>query len=522
MPSSRVAFGLLAAIALMAASTKAEENVVTITGQSSFDEVVGASSFVVVEFYAPWCGHCKKLAPEYEKAATALKEEGSNIVLAKVDATDDSNKALAEKFGVRGYPTIKVFTDGDTSSPGDYEGPREADGIVKYVKKISGPAVIALSSAEEVAAFKEEQDVPVVAFFDTAEGDAFDAYGKTAKKLRNDYGFGYVTDASLLTSTGVYFSNISLEVLCFCLIANLQSECESCAAGSAVAFNKLEKTSPVYTGDLSEMGTWVADATKPAIITFGDLGAQVALASLPCSSPVMRKALSAAFGAGAPTKVIGVSGIEGEDAPLMEALLAQSKENSDMTFMYADTTMQLYDRVISHFGVAEDAVPAFVINNDEGKWHLFNTEVSALPGFIADFKAGKLEKTVKSAAIPSDPYEDDVRVVVAKQFDEIIFSGKDVLIEFYAPWCGHCKSLAPTYSKVAAKFKDNDKIEIAKMDATANDVPSSKFDVKGFPTIYFVKGDGEVISYDGARSEDGFYSFIKKHASASAGTHDEL
>jgi protein disulfide-isomerase A6 len=81
----------------------------------------------LVEFYAPWCGHCKNLAPEWEEAAKQLK---GSVKLGAVDAT--AHGALAQKYGVKGYPTIKVFGAGKKKKAADYNGPREAAGIVAH------------------------------------------------------------------------------------------------------------------------------------------------------------------------------------------------------------------------------------------------------------------------------------------------------------------------------------------------------------------------------------------------------
>ena len=78
----------------------------------------------VFPVFAPWCGHCKALAPEYENAATTLKEK--DIPLAKVDCTEESD--LCQSYGVEGYPTLKVFRGPDNITP--YTGQRKADAYV--------------------------------------------------------------------------------------------------------------------------------------------------------------------------------------------------------------------------------------------------------------------------------------------------------------------------------------------------------------------------------------------------------
>jgi len=144
-------------------------------------------------------------------------------------------------------------------------------------------------------------------------------------------------------------------------------------------------------------------------------------------------------------------------------------------------------------------------------------EKEALAKFIEDFQEGKLEPYVKSQDIP-EKQEDGIYNVVAKSFDEVVLDkSKDVLLLFYAPWCGHCKKLAPTYKEIAEAINEtNDKVLIARMDATENDIPASSpwNNLEGFPTVILFKADDKntPVVYEGDRSKDSIIEFLKKNA----------
>jgi len=162
------------AISAIAEEIPKEEGVLVLT-QKNFESAIADNEYVLVEFYAPWCGHCKALAPEYAKAAGILAEKDSPIKLGKVDATEEG--PLAEKFEVRGYPTLKFFKNG---KPMEYNGGRTAETIITWVEKKTGPAAVTLADVDAAKKFVEDNEIAVVGFFAEAEGEAAKAFLEVA------------------------------------------------------------------------------------------------------------------------------------------------------------------------------------------------------------------------------------------------------------------------------------------------------------------------------------------------------
>jgi protein disulfide-isomerase A6 len=135
-------------------------------------------------------------------------------------------------------------------------------------------------------------------------------------------------------------------------------------------------------------------------------------------------------------------------------------------------------------------------------------DLDSLAGFIRD----KTGIRAKIKVVPSA-----VTVLTTANFDKIVLdSDKDVLVEFYAPWCGHCKSLAPVYEKVATAFATESKCIVAKIDAEGERTIGEKYGITGFPTIkFFSKDNKEGEAYEAGRSEEDFIKYLNEKC----GTH---
>ncbi|KAM4772251.1 protein disulfide-isomerase A6 [Rhinophrynus dorsalis] len=122
----RALFGALICTLFLAVRCmySASDDVIELNPNNFNKEVIQSDSLWLVEFYAPWCGHCQRLTPDWKKAATALKG------VVKVGAVDaDKHKSLGGQYGVQGFPTIKIFGS-NKNRPEDYQGGRTSEAIV--------------------------------------------------------------------------------------------------------------------------------------------------------------------------------------------------------------------------------------------------------------------------------------------------------------------------------------------------------------------------------------------------------
>ncbi|XP_071709272.1 protein disulfide-isomerase-like [Rutidosis leptorrhynchoides] len=452
-----------------------KEHVLTLD-HSNFSEIVSKHNFIVVEFYAPWCGHCKNLAPEYEKAASVLSSHDPAIVLAKVDANAEENKELAKKYEVQGFPTIKIIRNGGEKIQ-DYKGPREADGIVTYLKKQVGPASNEIKTSEDVATLIDDKKIFIVGIFPKLSGKEFDNFLLLADKLRSDYDFGHTTNAKLIPRGESSVSKPTLRLL-------------KPFDELFVDFKKFE---------VEDMEKFIDEASTPLVTLFEQTAEN-------------QPFLSQFFGSDE-SKVMLFLDYSHEEIDNFKSMyheVAGSYKGKGLIFLLGNVPDS--QGALQYFGLKEDQAPVIVIQDTKGlKYVNQNVKSDQIAPWLKDYMNGMLKPFIKSEPIP-ETNDEPVKVVVAKSLRNMVLdSKKNVLLEVYAPWCGHCKKLAPILEEVAISFEQDPGVVIAKLDGTQNDIPSDTFDVKGYPTMYFRSASGKYVKYEGNRSKEDIIEFIQNN-----------
>merc|ERR1712241_1041536 len=369
----------------------------------------------------------------------------------------------------------------------EYNGGRTADTIVSWLEKKTGPPAKTLATVDEAKAFVADNDIAVIGFFDSLDSEGAKAFLSAASNM-DDYPFGITTEAAVLA--------------------------EYKAAG-VVIFKNFDEGRNDMEGEVTEesVTAFVAGNSLPLVVDFSQDTAQKIF-----SGDIKSHLL------------LFMSAAAEDHAAKVEIARGIAKDHKgQMLFVTINTDEEDHKRIMEFFGMEESELPSMRIiklEEDMSKFKPTSTELSDsnIRAFVKSYLAGELKPHLMSEEIPEDWDKEPVKVLVAKNFEAVAKdTTKDVLVEFYAPWCGHCKQLTPVWEKLGEKYKDHESIIIGKMDATANELEDIK--VQGFPTIKLIqKETNKIIDYNGERTLDGFVKFLESggvHGAAAEGDDEE-
>lgn len=355
------------------------------------------------------------------------------------------------------------------------------------MKKKTGPVAKLLLTSEEVETFKKSADVTVVAAFQ-GESSEEKTYFSVATTFE-DLSFGYIIDESTSNSVGISYPGL-------------------------VIYTNYEPFAIKFEGDINnkdEVNDFILKNELPVVVDFNqDTAKKIFAPNVKLHQHMLIFTEDSAY------------------ESVKDAFTAVAKEFQGK--FYFIHVPEAESRLYEYFGVEKSQLPALVGVKMEGgskKYKYEETEytVEKMRKFVQDFTEGKLTIFLKSEPIP-EKQDEPVYKIVGKTFDSIALAeGKDVLVKFFAPWCGHCKALKPIYEDLAKKLAGNDKVVIAEMDATANEVDHPQVNIRGFPTLKLFTADNKVVDFEGDRTVEAMVDFLKKNAVNSVnveGSEEEL
>lgn len=349
--------------------------------------------------------------------------------------------------------------------------------ITSFMIKQSLPAVSILTS-ETIEEFKTADKVVVVGYFDPTNKEANETYTAVAESLRDNFLFGATGDVAL-------------------------AKAEELTSPAVVVYKSFDEGKSVYSDKLD------AEAITAFIKT----------SSIPLIGEVSAETYQGYMEAGIPLAYIFAL-TEAERTEFATALKPVAEKHRGV-ISFATIDAEAFGAHAGNLNLKPDQFPAFAIQETVKNTKFpFDQDLKITPEtigkFVDDFVAGKIQPSIKSEPVP-ETQEGPVHVIVANNYQDLVIDNdKDVLVEFYAPWCGHCKALAPKYEDLAGFYFNNPdyaaKVVIAKVDATANDVPD---EIQGFPTIkLFPAGSKDSpITYTGSRTIEDLAKFIAENGS---------
>jgi len=491
MPATLVLAGGLLGDVARGATIAADGKVHDLT-TAAFNKAVKEHPLLFVMFHAPWCGHCKKFAPEWERLAAL--SESAGVPIAKVDAI--AEQRLAEKLAVEGFPTLKLFR-GSLKVVADYKGPREPPKMLEWLNIWLGDGLVE-SVNPSAAAIRAWAGKKRLALLGVRSGQATPdaSMGKVledATFMLNSQKPGSEVLVGEMEANSVVYRE---------LVRADQSPQPPCV----VLFREFEfeEKRLVYAGKTA--GVWESGA-------FMDWFHKVRLPALIPASPDTEKDFLQNIEPG--HGLVILFDADGAAAKELHKVAIEFKNEKRLKWVHAEKKNNFSEGLAKSVGVEdfpEIAIWQFGENEDEDKVFRISQQGQRVKDGFSSAAARDFVESWQSGKLTAD--KDPILAVTSDTFEQYVMdAGRDVLVEFYAPWCGHCKALAPEYKNVGIHYADDNTIRIVKMDATKHSHKSAT--IKSYPTLkLYPRSDKKKpidLEFKAARNKQHIIDFIEKH-----------
>ncbi|XP_053674938.1 protein disulfide-isomerase A5 [Anopheles nili] len=462
---------------------------------------------VLVMFYAPWCGFCKTLKPEFSAAATELK---GRYVLAAIDVNRPENSIIRKQYNITGFPTLLYYENGRMKYT--FEGENNKAGIVAFMKNPAAPPptkpkepdwasessseIVHLTAGNFEPALKDEKSV-LVMFYAPWCGHCKKMkpeYEKAAEimKSKNIPGVLAALDATKEASVGQQYGVKGYPTVKYFSNGEFKFDVNVRDAEKIVEFMQKPIEPPPPPAPEAPWEDEASDVVHLNDETF---------------KPFLKKKKHVLVMFYAPW-----CGHCKRAKPEFTRAAEHFKEDPKTELAAVDCTR--YSSVCSSFEVR--GYPTF-------KYFSYLKTVREYNGgrtetdFITYLKNPNAApaKTDKPAEPFGDfPGSDKILFLTDDNFQEVVKLESKLLIMFYAPWCGHCKHMKPEFAKVAELLAlEKLPAKVAALDCTIHTKTAEQFQIRGYPTLkYYSKGQFQ-RNYDGKRTAQDMLQFLRSSGS---------
>eukprot|EP00123_Amoebidium_parasiticum_P010799 comp20331_c0_seq1/m.25594 comp20331_c0_seq1/g.25594 ORF comp20331_c0_seq1/g.25594 comp20331_c0_seq1/m.25594 type:complete len:552 (-) comp20331_c0_seq1:375-2030(-) len=483
---------------------------VVVLSEATFQDAVGQADTILVKFYAPWCGHCKTLAPVYQEAAKQLEEEyDGKGLLATVDCTQ--NGPLCSSHNIQGYPTVLLFKKGERVE--QYSGQRTVQAIVDYVASKAGKSKTKAERLTTYAVAMHEESFEADISVKQAMLVMFYApWCGHCKNLKPHY-----EEAAEVLATKHDINDVMGMVDC----TENRDLCQKYEI-------KGYPTMLLFKGGAKEE-KYANARTTDALVKYllKHTGKEAEEPKKEGGVVVVEEGVS----------VLGddslAGWLEGRDKALVMFYAPWCGHCKKLHPTFSETALLLakehkMENVLGHVDCTVNADSCNKYNiRGYPTVLLFRKGVEPLkyqnPRTVAAITQFVLSDTPESVKPPPPPpeapkeYEKDTKVVVltASNAADVLSANPLVMIKFYAPWCGHCKAMAPAYHDASRQLAaDGSKVVLATVNCDEHRALCQENGVTGFPTLFLFTNGQKGEKYSGQRTVTAISEYVRKAEAA--------